>query len=73
VEPVRSRLAGGEQPPDLTETHAVALLPAGWPTGTDNVRLTIEDEISLPLLVLWPAGRPPPALARVGQALSAAT
>jgi DNA-binding transcriptional LysR family regulator len=71
VEPVRSRLAGGEQPPDLTETDAVALLPAGWPTGTDNVRLTIEDEISLPLLVLWPAGRPPPALARVRQAMSA--
>jgi DNA-binding transcriptional LysR family regulator len=70
VEPVQSRVLGGQQPPDLTETGAVALMPAGWPTGEDNVRLRIEDEVSLPLLVLWPAGRPLPAVERVREAMA---
>jgi DNA-binding transcriptional LysR family regulator len=70
VEPVQARVHGRQAPPELTETGAVALMPMGWPTGEDNVRLPIDDEISLPLLVLWPAGRPPPALEPVRQALT---
>lgn len=30
----------------------VALMPAGWPTGDHNARMTIEDDVPLPLLVL---------------------
>jgi DNA-binding transcriptional LysR family regulator len=70
VEPVRARVLGGEQPPELSEADAVAVMPAGWPTGEQNVRLPIDDEVSLPLLVLWPAGRPPPALERVRQTVA---
>jgi hypothetical protein len=35
-------------------------MPAGWPTGEHNARVTIEDDISLPLLVPWRTG---PAIA----------
>jgi DNA-binding transcriptional LysR family regulator len=70
VEPVRARVVGGEQPLDLAEDDAVAVMPAGWPSGEQNVRLPIDDELSLPLLVLWPAGRPPPALERVRQTMT---
>jgi DNA-binding transcriptional LysR family regulator len=65
VEPVQSPITGGGDPPDLTETGAVALVPAGWPTGEHNARVTIEDDISLPLLVLWPTGPPSPAVHRL--------
>jgi DNA-binding transcriptional LysR family regulator len=70
VEPVQARVLGGEQPPDLADADAVAVMPAGWPTGEQNVRLPIADEVSLPLLVLWSAGRPPPALERVRQTMA---
>jgi DNA-binding transcriptional LysR family regulator len=65
VEPVESRITGGGDPPELTEAGAVALVPAGWPIGERNVRLTIEDDISLPLLVLWLAGLSSPAVERL--------
>jgi DNA-binding transcriptional LysR family regulator len=65
VEPVQSPITGGGEPPDLTDTGAVALMPAGWPAGERNARMTIEDDISLPLLVLWPAGLPSPAVHRL--------
>lgn len=65
VEPVQSPVTGGGQPPALTETGAVALMPAGWPTGEHNARVTIADDISLPLLVLWPTGLPSPAVHRL--------
>jgi DNA-binding transcriptional LysR family regulator len=65
VEPVQSHISGGGEPPDLTEAGAVALMPVGWPTSAHNARVTIEDDISLPLLVLWPAGLPSPAVQRL--------
>jgi hypothetical protein len=65
VEPVESHVTGGGEPPDLTETGAVALMPAGWPTGAHNARVAIADDISLPLLVLWPTGMQPPAVRRL--------
>jgi DNA-binding transcriptional LysR family regulator len=73
VEPVQARVLGGEQPPDLTGADAVAVMPAGWPAGEQNVRLPIDDAVSLPLLVLWPAGRPPPAVERLRLAMSNTT
>ena len=69
VEPVQARVLGGGRYHDLAATGAVALAPAGWPTGEDNVRLAVEDAISLPLLVLWPAGLPSPAVARLRSGL----
>ena len=69
VEPVQSPVSGGLEPPELRETGAVALMPRGWPTGEGNARLTIEDDISLPLLLLWPAGLPPPAVGRLRAAM----
>jgi DNA-binding transcriptional LysR family regulator len=65
VEPVQSHITGGGETPDLTETGTVALVPAGWPTGERNARVAIEDDISLPLLVLWPAGLSLPAVQRL--------
>jgi DNA-binding transcriptional LysR family regulator len=72
VEPVQARIVGGGQPPDLASTDAIALLPAGWPAGEHNLRLPIADEITLPLLLLWPAGLPPPAVERIRGAMSTA-
>ena len=65
VEPVESQITGGGEPLDLTESGAIALMPVGWPAGEHNARVTIEDDITLPLLVLWPAGLPPPAVHRL--------
>ena len=70
VEPVQSRITGGGAPPDLTETGAVALMPAGWPAGEHNACVTIEDDISLPLLVLWPTGVPLPVVQRLRAGIS---
>ena len=61
---VESRITGGADAPELTDTGAVALVPAGWPAGR-NARVTVADEVSLPLLVLWPAGLPSPAVRRL--------
>jgi DNA-binding transcriptional LysR family regulator len=69
VEPVESPVTGGGEPPDLDETGALALMPAGWPTGEHNARVTIEDDISLPLLLLWPGGVPPPAVYRLREGM----
>jgi hypothetical protein len=63
VELVEASVTGGGQPPDLA--GAVALVPAGWPVGADDARVTIADDVSLPLLVLWSAGLPPAAVARL--------
>jgi DNA-binding transcriptional LysR family regulator len=68
VEPVESRVTGAGAP-DLTGTGAVALAPAGYPTGEHNVRIPIVDDITLPLLVLWPAGLPSPAVRRLRAAM----
>jgi DNA-binding transcriptional LysR family regulator len=70
VAPVQAAVVGGgDDPPELE--GAAALMPEGWPTGPDNVALPVADDISLPLLVLWPAGTPTPAVERVRAELSA--
>ncbi len=70
VQPVQSRITGGGEPPDLAETGSVALVPQGWPVGPATARVPVEDDVSLPLLLLWPAGLPSPAVARLRAALS---
>jgi hypothetical protein len=64
VEPVEARVTGGGAPAELADADAVALVPAGWPQG-EHARVAIDDDVSLPLLVLWSAGLPPPAVARL--------
>jgi DNA-binding transcriptional LysR family regulator len=70
VEPVQARVTGATESSDLADMSAVALMPAGWPGGAGIVQLTIEDDVSLPLLVLWPAGVPSPAVRRVRARMS---
>jgi DNA-binding transcriptional LysR family regulator len=71
VEPVESRVTGGGEPP-LGETGAVAIMPAGTPPGERTIRVAIEDDISLPLVVLWPAGAMSAAVRRVRAGMSSA-
>jgi DNA-binding transcriptional LysR family regulator len=70
VEPVQARILGGIETPELAETGAVALMPADWPIGGGAVRVAIEDDVSLPLLVLWPVGAPSAAVQRVRERMS---
>jgi DNA-binding transcriptional LysR family regulator len=71
VEPVESAVTGGGTIPDLA-SGAVALMPEGWETGPDNVARPIADDVSLPLLVLWPVGAATAAVERVRAGLAAA-
>jgi hypothetical protein len=65
VEPVQARVTGRVNLPELGERGAVALIPAGWPPSASTVELAIEDDITLPLLVLWLAGARSPAVRRI--------
>ena len=56
---------GTLDPPD-----AVAIMPAGAPSAGDTVDLETEDDLTLPLVVLWPAGAPSPAVRRISAALA---
>lgn len=68
VEPVEARVLGLAtlDPPD-----AVAIMAEGAIAAPDTVDVPTEDELTLPLVVLWPAGTPVPAVARIRAALSA--
>jgi DNA-binding transcriptional LysR family regulator len=70
VEPVQSRVTGAAHSSELIALGAVALMPAGAPAGDGIVTVAIDDDISLPLLVLWPAGIASPALRRVREGMS---
>ena len=72
VRPIRSPVTGGGEPPDLTETGAVAIMPAGWPPGPRNARVPLADGVWLPLLLLWAAGLPSPAVHRLRAGLASA-
>lgn len=72
VEPVHARVTGAADLAELTGAGAVALVPEGWPPGEGVVGVAVEDAVSLPLLVLWPAGLPSPAVARVRAAMTTA-
>jgi len=72
VTPVRARVTGVAALPDLTEVRAVALTPRGWPVSEGVVQLPVEDDVSLPLLVIWLAGPASPAVRRVRAGMSSA-
>ena len=70
VEPVEARVMGMAAFSDLAELGAVALMPAGWPRSDDTVEVALAEQVTLPLLVLWPAGAPPAAVERIRATLS---
>lgn len=72
VEAVVSRVTGGEDPPELEATGAVALLPAGWGAGDGVVRKRLEGPtLRLPLLLLWRADEATPAVRRIRESMAA--
>jgi DNA-binding transcriptional LysR family regulator len=70
VEPVESRVTGSGSLPELGELGAVAVVPAGWPPREGIVLLAVRDNLTLPLILMWPAGAPSPAVQRVREAMS---
>ncbi|MGH3669930.1 MAG: LysR substrate-binding domain-containing protein [Pseudonocardiaceae bacterium] len=73
VETVQARVTGAAYAAELSGLGAVALMPAGWPPGEGVAGIPLEDDVALPLLMLWRAGIPTPAAERVraGMASSA--
>ena len=70
VEPVEARVTGDPTLAELTELGAVALVPAGWPPSAGIVQLEVQDDVTLPLLVLWPIGRASAAVRRTRDGMS---
>lgn len=58
--PVRARVTGGGDPPELVAADAVALVPEGWPTGARGVRVELLERVDLPLLAIWAMAAPTP-------------
>ena len=70
--PVEARITGtGVILSELVAEHAAYLMPEGAAIPPDVVCLPIEGGFTLPLFVLWPAGRPSPAARRLVAALGA--
>jgi DNA-binding transcriptional LysR family regulator len=71
VTPVEARVTGGAgiSLTELAVTGAVALMPAGTPPPHGVVAVALEEGFALPLVVLWPAGRPSPAVHALLEAL----
>jgi hypothetical protein len=72
VEPVESRVTGSTGLAELAERDAVALMPAGWPPADDVAQVALADDVTLPLLVLWPTGAPSAAVRRVREGMTRA-
>jgi DNA-binding transcriptional LysR family regulator len=72
VEPVESRVTGSTGLAELAERDAVALMPAGWPPADGVAQVALADDVTLPLLVLWPTGVPSAAVRRVREGMSRA-
>ena len=70
VEPVQAHVTGATDLTELARSDAVAVMPEGWPEHDGIVQLRVEDDLSLPLLVLWPVGTPSPAVQRVRERMS---
>ena len=65
VEPVEARVTGSPGLTELAERDAVALMPVGYPPFDGVVQVPLADDVTLPLLVLWPTGAPSAAVRRV--------
>lgn len=70
VEPVEARVTGSSELSELAESAAVALIPVGSLPSAGTVQIPIEDDVALPLLLLWPAGSPSPAVHRLRALMS---
>jgi DNA-binding transcriptional LysR family regulator len=70
VEPVESRVTGSTGLAELADRDAVALMPAGWPPADDVAQVALADDVTLPLLVLWPTGAPSAAVRRVREGMT---
>lgn len=68
--PVEARVTGGSALlTQLADVEAVALVPVETPAVVGTVVVAIEDDLRVPLLLLWPAGLPSPAVRCVRDAL----
>jgi hypothetical protein len=63
-------VTGSGSLPDLAEQRAVAIVPAGGPPREGVALISIRENLTLPVVLLWPAGAPTPAVRRVRDALS---
>lgn len=69
VTPVEARVAGGAQLlTELDGMDAISAMPAGTQSPA-GVRRAIIAGFTMPLLLLWPAGRPSPAVAQLREQL----
>jgi DNA-binding transcriptional LysR family regulator len=70
MEPVESRITGAGSASELARLDAVAVMPEDWPATDGVVRIPLTGDLTLPLLVLWRLGPPPPAVRRLRAALA---
>jgi DNA-binding transcriptional LysR family regulator len=70
VEPVESRVTGSIALTELAALDAVALMPVGHPPFDGIAQVELADDVTLPLLVLWPTGAPSAAVRRVREGMS---
>jgi DNA-binding transcriptional LysR family regulator len=70
VEPVEARVTGSFGLTELRELQAIALVPVGWPDTDGVVCLALEEDVTLPLVVLWPAGLPSQAVRRLREGMA---
>lgn len=69
VATAEARVTGGAALPGQLVSHdAVAVVPVGTPTPLDVVAVGL-DTVTVPLLLLWSAGLPSPAVARLRQTM----
>ena len=74
VVPTEARITGGAALPSQLASHdAIAIVPVGTATPPDVATVALDDDIAMPLLLLWSAGLPSPAVARLRQTMGAET
>jgi DNA-binding transcriptional LysR family regulator len=73
VTPIEAHITGGaELLTELGSQNAIAVMPTGTPTPPDVVSIPVED-LTMPLLILWPAGLPPRPVERLRESMAAST
>lgn len=70
VELVESRVLGAGAMSELPATGAVALVPHGQAPEPGTAMVALADDLTLPLVVQWPAGATPAAVRRVREAMA---
>jgi hypothetical protein len=70
VEPVEARVTGAMSFDELGSTGSVALRAVDATPVPGLVEIPIEDDVTLPLVLLWRAGAPSAAVRRVRAAMS---